>query len=1074
MLYFIKDIPVSGNNNSLFTSHFDMKGRNKIDEILFTNISVIPESIGSILSKPTSPRAFVEFHNRFPNKEDDISVTFRWNQPEFTDDVIQGYAVQCWFIESQRKIQICDDKSILATILEHKLHNLKPNMTYYFQVRAHTKVGAGPYTNLIDVSTRHENPPPQLLIISENLKNIEIRDLDSKINVNLVKQNISILYVTYSMMERKIYWSNLKSELMTFDMNENNITKIAKLQTVAKYLCIDWVARNLYWVEYISYNFRSIIKFDLTMWENGITRYNKIFKSENYIDKLRVLPSLGTLYWIYLIEEPKIMQWNFDRRDTGYYEKNLKCTSLIDMLHVSFILIDAKIDDMNTKEPLIYWLSHNLLIVTNINASMCNLILHKEVETGDNIRFNYLMIDKTNIYISAYDRSFDRNQYNNYSIDYIYILKKKYALLESKDAFKFMTKISFDTRKLYAFGESLQPYPSMRCLILGKNIYKIEIVMVTINSIILNLPEPIPNSGCKRYNLPSTLYTIYISHCLDNKLNKFNNFTLKTYERYYEIQNLTPFTEYKLQLALSNFYSDRLSIDPLFVSEKIIKTKVGRLNAPENVTIQAITPTTAVVFWMPPKKLNCVDVIYEVCWTLLTLVNNTRQTYSLIINKTKHTIDGKFFTILESLIPGQKYEIYVRVYPTNFSDFYTDSSSKTFYMSSEPNNITLNNIIYNMNISWISKLTQYYQYIISGLVAIVIIICVCYFYYLYRQHNKCNEQDLPPIMTNIELAILHEIPNGNVQVNMLYSPTLEYNSDEYVLTKIKREQIRLEELIGSGAFGKVYRGKVKNFGESGLEIPAAIKMLRKNASSQEKKKFLNEARLMNHFRHKHVLRLLAVCLDQESPLIVLELMETDLLQYLRDNRKFQPTDSHALRLQDLFAMCEDIARGCRYLEDLRFVHRDLACRNCLVSARNRENRVVKIGDFGLARDVYENDYYRKKGQDLLPVRWMAPESLVIGKFTSQSDVWSFGVIMWEITSLGEQPYTGRTDLGVIDYIRGGHRLTMPLNCPPALYELMLRCWNPANERPNFKLCLKNIIALRNNMKDTLLSPLDII
>ncbi|KAL6424956.1 hypothetical protein ACFW04_009352 [Cataglyphis niger] len=262
----IQDIPVSGNNNSLFTSHFDMKGRNKIDEILFTNISVIPESIGSILSKPTSPRAFVEFHNRFPNKEDDISVTFRWNQPEFTDDVIQGYAVQCWFIESQRKIQICDDKSILATILEHKLHNLKPNMTYYFQVRAHTKVGAGPYTNLIDVSTRHENPPPQLLIISENLKNIEIRDLDSKIN----------------------------SELMTFDMNENNITKIAKLQTVAKYLCIDWVARNLYWVELdISYNFRSIIKFDLTMWENGITRYNKIFKSENYIDKLRVLPSLG-------------------------------------------------------------------------------------------------------------------------------------------------------------------------------------------------------------------------------------------------------------------------------------------------------------------------------------------------------------------------------------------------------------------------------------------------------------------------------------------------------------------------------------------------------------------------------------------------------------------------------------------------------------------------------------------------------------------------------------------------------------------------------------------------------------
>jgi len=117
---------------------------------------------------------------------------------------------------------------------------------------------------------------------------------------------------------------------------------------------------------------------------------------------------------------------------------------------------------------------------------------------------------------------------------------------------------------------------------------------------------------------------------------------------------------------------------------------------------------------------------------------------------------------------------------------------------------------------------------------------------------------------------------------------------------------------------------------------------------------------MSHFRHKHVLRLLGVCLETDPPLLVLELMEAgDLLSYLRESRVLQPTDPHALRLQDLLAMCEDVARGCRYLEELHFVHRDLACRNCLVSARDRENRVVKIGDFGLARDIYKNDYYRK-------------------------------------------------------------------------------------------------------------------
>jgi len=116
---------------------------------------------------------------------------------------------------------------------------------------------------------------------------------------------------------------------------------------------------------------------------------------------------------------------------------------------------------------------------------------------------------------------------------------------------------------------------------------------------------------------------------------------------------------------------------------------------------------------------------------------------------------------------------------------------------------------------------------------------------------------------------------------------------------------------------------------------------------------------MDHFRHKHVLRLLAVCLDGESPLLVLELMETDLLKHLRDCRKLQAFDSHALRIRDLLAMCENVARGCCYLEELSFVRGSLVCRNCLVSARDSENRIIKIGNFGLARNIYKDGYYRK-------------------------------------------------------------------------------------------------------------------
>ncbi|KMQ84163.1 proto-oncogene tyrosine-protein kinase ros, partial [Lasius niger] len=345
---------------------------------------------------------------------------------------------------------------------------------------------------------------------------------------------------------------------------------------------------------------------------------------------------------------------------------------------------------------------------------------------------------------------------------------------------------------------------------------------------------------------------------------------------------------------------------------------------------------------------------------------------------------------------------------------------------------------------------------------------------IYRQRKEINEVVLSPIMTDIELATLNEMPPGNIQLNLLYAPRLQYNPNEFALTIIEKKQITCEKFLGSGEFGKVFQGTVKDL-KGSIRTPVAIKMLRKNASSQEKKKFLQEAKLMSQLRHKHVLRLLGYCSDADSPLLILELLEAgDLLKYLRESRTLQPSDSHALRLHDLLSMCEDVARGCCYLEKQHFVHRDLACRNCLISARNRENRIVKIGDFGLARDIYKDDYYRTKGEDPLPVRWLAPESLMDGTFTSQSDVWAFGVLMWEITSLGQQPYPAKNNSEILQYVCAGGKLSKPLNCPLMLYQLMLRCWNAVNNRPNFILCLENIISLRDNIEDAILSLVDFI
>jgi len=139
-------------------------------------------------------------------------------------------------------------------------------------------------------------------------------------------------------------------------------------------------------------------------------------------------------------------------------------------------------------------------------------------------------------------------------------------------------------------------------------------------------------------------------------------------------------------------------------------------------------------------------------------------------------------------------------------------------------------------------------------------------------------------------------------------------------------------------------------------MSVTIKTLSKNASTREKTKLLQEAKLMNQLQHKHVLKLLGVCFESDPPILVLELMEVDLLNYLRDSNFMQLTDSHVLYLQDLLSMCEDVAQGCCYLEEMDLVHRNLACRNCLVSAKNREDRIVKIGDFGFAKNIFEHDY----------------------------------------------------------------------------------------------------------------------
>ncbi|XP_073338020.1 fibroblast growth factor receptor 2 isoform X1 [Pagrus major] len=296
-------------------------------------------------------------------------------------------------------------------------------------------------------------------------------------------------------------------------------------------------------------------------------------------------------------------------------------------------------------------------------------------------------------------------------------------------------------------------------------------------------------------------------------------------------------------------------------------------------------------------------------------------------------------------------------------------------------------------------------------------------------------------------------------------PIPEYDLPEDPRWEFARDRLTLGKPLGEGCFGQVVMAEALGIDKDKPKeaVTVAVKMLKDDATEKDLSDLVSEMEMMKMIgKHKNIINLLGAC-TQDGPLYVIVeyASKGNLREYLRARRPpgmeysydIARVSDEQLTFKDLVSCTYQVARGMEYLASQKCIHRDLAARNVLVT----ESNIMKIADFGLARDVHNIDYYKKTTNGRLPVKWMAPEALFDRVYTHQSDVWSFGVLMWEIFTLGGSPYPGIPVEELFKLLKEGHRMDKPGNCTNELYMMMKDCWHAiSSQRPTFKQLVEDL------------------
>ncbi|XP_033847860.1 ephrin type-B receptor 3-like isoform X2 [Periophthalmus magnuspinnatus] len=525
-------------------------------------------------------------------------------------------------------------------------------------------------------------------------------------------------------------------------------------------------------------------------------------------------------------------------------------------------------------------------------------------------------------------------------------------------------------------------------------------------------------------------------------------------QRRVTVRNLQAHTQYSFEIQAVNGVSNKSPYTPQF-SAVNITTNQAAPSAVPTVHLMAATASTMSLSWLPPEKPNGIILDYEIKY------HEKDQGEAIAHTMTAQRSNAR----IEGLKAGTPYVVQVRARTVAGYGRYSSPADFSTNLQTDPPK--------TWQELWpliVGSITATFVFII----AVVVIAIVC----LRKQRNgseseyteKLQQYKSPIVTPGMKVYIdpfTYEDPNEAVrefakEIDVSCVKIEEVigagNPPKLLSYRGKAashlQAIPLEDFTPSGEFGEVCRGRLKLPGRR--EIIVAIKTLKVGYTDRQRRDFLSEASIMGQFDHPNIIRLEGVVTKSRPVMIVTEFMENGALDsFLRLN------DGQFTVIQ-LVGMLRGIAAGMKYLSDMNYVHRDLAARNILVNS----NLVCKVSDFGLSRfleDDPTDPTYTSSLGGKIPIRWTAPEAIAYRKFTSASDVWSYGIVMWEVMSYGERPYWDMSNQDVINAVEQDYRLPPPMDCPTALHQLMLDCWvKERNLRPKFTQIVATLDKLIRN------------